>query len=335
MRALLWVAVGLGLMIAACESPRARVVIAPLPSVSDAGISVPHPQRSTFSVASPGWTSGGAMDADAIYVGNETGIFAYARADGAMRVVTQAPASIHALASDGDALYWFSEQNVMRVQKSGGEPTVVAADQRAHGDPIVADAEHLYWACWGVMSSSGMGLWVGSREAAPRRISELGQIDPNEVRELAIDEGRVYIGLKARGAAVLVVAASGGTPAPLDDTTTGFGVVDAFAFDTERVYWIDNERKKVFSSDKHGGKKRELANVTDFANSMAVAGGYVYWADWGQLEKEINGTVQRVPKTGGKTETLVTAPEQAAWVAADGGFLYWFGRRVVEARRLL
>jgi hypothetical protein len=289
-------------------TPRHEVVLA-RPEGTDA-VGVPHvaKKRAAFSVGSPGWTSGGAMDATSIYVGNERGIFAYARADGARRVVTETPASIHALAADADALYWFSEDNVLRVAKSGGEPTVVAVDQHAHGDPIVADAEHVYWASWGTRlgASPGMRLWVGSRRQSPRRIAELGEIGSGDVRALAVDEGRIYVGVKDSGSAIWVVPTSGGVPAAFCNTATGYGIVDAFAFDPERVYWIDNERKKVFWCAKVGGTPTKLARVTNFGSTMAISGAWVYW---GQNAPEIHGTVQRVGKAGGgMVETLVTAP---------------------------
>ena len=75
-----------------------------------------------------------------------------------------------------------------------------------------------------------------------------------------------------------------------------------------------------------GGGALVLATSGYTPTAIAVAGGFVYWADYGVFDanaNELNAAIRRVPTDGGTVETIVDSLRRPIAIAISQGYAYW------------
>ena len=195
------------------------------------------------------------------------------------------------LAVDQENVYWLdsrpkSKQVIMKVNKGGGEATVLAeASNLSHS--LVVDETSVYW-----VGTSDAG-WGVRRLAKPGGdpILLIGEVGPGN--RIIVDETNVY---RVDAFDVLKVGKKNGKSKSIASDFVGAvdSAVDScldgchMAVDRENLYWAVED--KIMKINKSGGKPVVIYSGIGFASGIAVDPTSVYWSDSKQ------GTIMKIGK---------------------------------------
>ena len=210
-----------------------------------------------------------------------------------------------ALTVDATDVYWSSSYEVMKVPRSGGQPTILATGTMA--TDIAVDTTHIYWTDFG--NGTVMSLPLGG--GALTTIAS----DQGVPTGIALDGAFVYW---ASGA-VYRAPLAGGTTSPLTTTST----VNAWdiAVYGDDVYWTDVST--VMKADVLTGDLTTLATDQQSPVSIAVDGTSVYWVNRGTGSVSPDGTVMKVARTGGSPFVIAAGQANSSSIALDDTNVYW------------
>jgi hypothetical protein len=205
-------------------------------------------------------------------------------------------AYLNAVAVDAQYVYWVqgavgNDGAIMRVPIGGGTPVAIYSTQEIP-QAVVSDGTNVYWATWGTFNDGGTSNNDGNVWQGPAG----GNAQPHQL--------------------------ASGQPAP-----------SAIAVDSSNVYWVDLgtlggdnfpalNSGSVWKVPIGGGN----ASVTSIAMgqavpvSIAVAGGTVYWSQYGLSSP---GLIMSAPTQGGTAAPLVAGLYDPAALAIAGDTIYW------------
>lgn len=258
-------------------------------------------------------------DGDAVYWSGSAGANKLSLTGANVTSYGDAPFTL-GLAVDDDTVYWATTRAVMMAPKAGGEPVVIADEQRCVFGMAVDD-ERLYWSnfadgsIWTYDKSTGASAmqWEGGRSTA-----------------IAVDDERVYWVDTAAGA-IMAAGKDGGHPWVL---ASGQQWPVSLAVRDHHVYWAARDGG-VFRVGRDGGEPLAIAAeqpMSNFVSVMAVDEEHVYWVTvYGDGEQD--GYVWRAPRAGGDTEIIGRADPMA--IAVDDYAVYWSttGGEIVARRK--
>jgi hypothetical protein len=219
------------------------------------------------------------------------------------------------VAVDADHLYWTErafvagKPSVLRLPKAGGAPEPFAASGEAwdlkEAYDIALDDDAVYW----TGTSSQCALRKAKRGETIERVA---CDEESQKIGLAVDASHVYWVELPRDTRIATTLRRANKQA----NRGGFGEVvasgDTFrpgkhdartclAVDAHSAFWLSNHDGTVVRIAKTDGRATTLAaDQRDFV-SIALGGGFVYWA-WAK-SGEIGG-ISRVPIDGGTVETV-------------------------------
>jgi hypothetical protein len=312
----------------------AEVDAGPPPSASAAGPDI------AVTVLAKGQHATSALIADesiVYWVEDQDGIVARVpKRGGAMMMFYSAPgggfAAPSTLALDDNWVYWTEQVKVdaasptaigrvMKQDKNGGQPTIVAQGIRDALTSLASDAKDLYWLAGGqIMSASKAG---GGAHPVTFKLS-----DPTSV---ASDGKAVYFTQasnadKAKpGGAVLETSPRPGSK--LVALATGLSNPNGVLVDDANVYWIEGGTKLDSIAKKPGGSPKALAESTGGIVDVALDDAFLYWVT-------ADGNVMRVAKDGsGAPLTLATGQTNPTGIAVDRSNVFW-STKGTEANKL-
>jgi hypothetical protein len=204
-----------------------------------------------------------------------------------------------------------SVARVMKQDKNGGQPTIVAQGIRDAVTSLASDAKDLYWLAGGqIMSASKAG---GGGHPVTLKLS-----DPTSV---ASDGKSIYFTQSSNadkakpGGAVLETSPRPGSK--IAALATGLSTPNGVLVDDTNVYWIENGTKVMSVAKKGGGAPKSLAESTGGIVDLALDDTYAYWVT-------ADGNVVRVAKDGsGSALTLAVGQTNPVGVAVDRSNVFW------------
>lgn len=196
------------------------------------------------------------------------------------------------IAVDGDAVYWTEGGNgdgstapddrvgarVMRVDKSGGAPSVLAMRQR-NPESIAVDATHVYWTNSGGSAGAVGGVMrVPKHGGAPQLVARADDAVPSTYPSpgLAIDANNVYW-TSTKSGRVMAVAKTGGATRELSHETSG---PLAIATDGTFVYWTNPWTRTVRRSPTGGGAVETVVESTMAPWALASNGSQLFFTNY-------------------------------------------------------
>lgn len=218
------------------------------------------------------------------------------------RTVTAAAHKPQQLLLTSDTVYWTQRsREVMRVPRTGGDPTLV--DQQPDPHALTADAAGVYW----LMMHGVRRLRPGASE--PETVFAMEKV---LMHGLASDGSAIYWG--AWGGSGFVYALEHRTSQHRWVTGERDEPFVVAASGTD-LYIQSNPRNDLVRVAKRGGR-RSVVWPTMPEGSLAIGAGFV-WATHG-------GTISRRALTGaGKAVTIASGLFGAASPQFSGGLLYW------------
>jgi sugar lactone lactonase YvrE len=223
-----------------------------------------------------------------------------------------------ALGLHNDTLYWANgvDGTLSTMSVTGGSRTSLYPG-RMQLRGFAFDATRIYFTNAfsdlvesGALDGTSSGSFTNHTEFRPAGIASDGQA----VYWTASQNSTVGTGL--------IRTKPVGPPSPTDGTTIADGRVlpDGIAVDATSVYWTEDvDGGAIMKVSKAGGTPVPLAIGQGRPHGIAVADGFVYWANQGFVN---SGSVQRVPVDGG-TITTFAAQQDSYSVAVDASYVYW------------
>lgn len=207
----------------------------------------------------------------------------------------------------------FADGAIVQIPLCGGTPVVLATAQ-AWPDAIAVDATHVYWANAGAEDSSSGGVIRKVPIGGGAIVTLAAELDSPS--GIAVDATSVYW---MTATDILSTSIEGG---PVVTLATGQTPV-SIALDSSSVYWangaIPSSLMKVSTS---GGVVTTLTSApmfglaADVIGSIAVSGGYVYWATGDEF-------VMALSLSDGSISTLATNQAAATGLVVDATDLFW------------
>jgi hypothetical protein len=227
---------------------------------------------------------------------------------------TGAAFTAHSSAAVDDTDVYLASQidrtsTLIRQDKNGGKPTVLASSGFAPIEGVALDDKDVYWALGGgILRASKSG-------GAPRALAGGFQ----GTSGVAVDGAHVYWSVRGTEAAgfadgAIVESAKGGGNARV--LVHGAAGAENVVLDASTVYWRSGS--KVFKASKAKGDAVQLAEASGPVGDIAVDDVYAYFLT--------PDAVARVPKEGGRSETYADAPGTPTSIAVDGTSVYFTTR---------
>jgi hypothetical protein len=289
---------------------------------------------------------GVVVDATHAYWTNQNGgqVMSVALDGGAPKVLAdkQHPFGI---AVDTKFVYWANNTSrktgsVMRVPKTGGATTTVAAAQGTPYGPAFA-AGGLYWT-----TAEDGGIVKAALDGAGRTVAAASEGAPVSI---ATNATGVYW-LRTHRAPVVApdpfdrnpskrpdrrpqppppptfdvraMALAGGAPKTL---ATDRGNAEHVVVDARRVYWTNPTRGVVMAAPIGGGGAVELVKGERYPLALAIDAVNIYWIDHGRPDPDSKPStvlLRKAPLAGGTAITLANIDGSVA-IAVDATCVYW------------
>ena len=319
------------------ERARARAEAAPAP---------PGARSSPLAAGQPG-PDAIAVDATHVYWINDASgeLLRAPKAGGAPTVLAtkqsvDAPRHAAALAVDESSVYWLTtgtrekhgaDGAVMKLPKAGGEPVVLAGDQRRPAALVLSGAEVLWLrpkASDAPDDEEADGAAPADAGAAVMRVKKQGGkpavvAAAEEPCALTAEKDWVYWVDQGDPPAVMRARRSGGKPEDFGASSARLGC--AVAVDASSIYWINKNADAVMRASKAGddpivlgfGPTRLAALAMDERSVYAIAESTP-----GALDD--SGNVWRMPKDGSSKAEAIAGDEAGLnGLAVDADGVYW------------
>ena len=237
------------------------------------------------------------------------------------------------VAVDNVDVYWTAQLNtgtpdkpkpvnqLSRMDKNGGKPTVVSSSTTTEIKCIVVDPTAMYWV-------SGTSIMKAPKNGDTPTSVGTGQKGANCV---AVDDAAVYWSSggtdtkQYKDGGIWMAPRKGGAPKVVVKDAERAADVQV---DGTSVYWISSD--KVMSAPKAGGGvPKVLATAPGPVGDIVLDGGFVYFTSY---RAGSDGTVSRVPIAGGDATVLASGQHQPAGIAVDTEGVYWSSRGTEEKK---
>jgi hypothetical protein len=233
--------------------------------------------------------------------GRETGVLAPQRAE------------LWRIALDEKFVYFSSDGRLMRIPKTGGGSTVVAALHGRVLGRIVVDGDTIYW-------SEDNDLYAMPRRGG--RPSKLATAS-DWVSSFAVDASKAYWldHESISPARIVSILQPGGSVETAISPDTYYGAAEGVGFDAEYIYW--NEGKGFFRRPRAGSSTEKLSShfETEFVLHVDDTHVYALTPSW-DMKGPHPASISRFPKQGGCPETLAEM-HKTPDIAFDARHVYW------------
>ncbi|ADB51778.1 choice-of-anchor D domain-containing protein [Conexibacter woesei] len=230
-------------------------------------------------------------------------------------VASALAALLLAAADAGAEIYWVNttSDSIARATNAGGaiQRDFIRGDYSV-GRGVAVDRQHLYWSL-----SSGR---VARSNLDGSDVDEGFLILPYfGVSAIAVDDTHIYWAA-ADHARIGRARLDGSDREPNFIVTPSGGVADGVVVDGEHVYWSDRQLGTIGRARLDGSDVQpQLVSGLDQPRQMAIADGWLYWAETGTV-RAIGRA--RVDGSSADGEWLLTGGTPFG-VAVAGGFLFW------------
>jgi hypothetical protein len=223
----------------------------------------------------PGWL---ALDRGVLYFTTGEPALRRVNDDGSGLAMLATAATIEAPSLDGDGVYFFADQNVVTVSRSGGPIRIIAPRAPTLGGPALAVGEGQVFFTTSENTGRGALLAVPKAGGTPAAIV----MTENSTGQIAVRDGRLYWN---EGAWVsrgwLRSARTDGGDVRLH--YQGFSV-GRFWLEADRIYWVGYpfEAMRIMITRLDGNETTEIAlgeNPGSGQHWIAADDCFVYWSE--------------------------------------------------------
>lgn len=209
------------------------------------------------------------------------------------------------------------------------EGCVVLADHVCDPYGVAAQGETVYWTsklCGTVAAvPRAGGVW-------PTYLAGSSYMGSNgKTAGVAADATTIYVAGPASHS-IYAFPVAGGAPTEWKEdpksSPAEIAVTDAFVFWTNEAIDGAESSGSIMRSSLSGEDVTAIATAQAHPRSLAVSGGFVYWANFGTMPKppattNTDGAILRAPVGGGTAEVLVAGEESPEQLAVDATNVYW------------